>query len=236
MSLVPGALNFRDVGGLPAGAARTRHHVLFRSGHLAGLGDDGRRALADLGIRRIVDLRADEEVAYEPSRLADLDIETVRIPLFLGSAASFFVDDLSLVEMYRGLVDDSANRLVAAARAVVSAQPVLVHCSVGKDRTGVTVALLLAAAGVDEEAIVHDYARTEAMLPAERNARVLAYLRGIHPHARHLDDLATRSPDSVMRGLLSDVRERYGSAAEYLRAHGLDAPDLDRLASALIER
>lgn len=234
MSLVPGALNFRDTGGLPAGTSRTRENVLFRSGHLAGLADDGRRAITDLGIRRIVDLRADEEVAYEPSHVAGLDIETVRIPLFLGSAASFFVDDLSLAEMYRGLVDDSADRLVEAARAVLSAQPVLVHCSVGKDRTGVTVGLLLAAAGVDEEAIVDDYARTEAMLPPERNARVLAYLRGIHPHARHLDDLATRSPASVMRDLLNDVRERYGSAAGYLRTHGLEAVEIDRWEEILI--
>ena len=54
MSDVPGALNFRDVGGLPAGAARTRAGVLFRSGNLARLDDDGRAVLARLGIRRIV--------------------------------------------------------------------------------------------------------------------------------------------------------------------------------------
>ena len=51
-------------------------------------------------------------------------------------------------------------------RGIIADQPVLVHCTVGKDRTGVTVALTLAAAGVDDdEAVVADYARTEELLP-----------------------------------------------------------------------
>ena len=79
-------------------------------------------------------------------------------------------------------------------------QPVLVHCSVGKDRTGVTVALTLAAAGVDEAAVVADYARTETLLPPERNARILAYLQQEHPGARHLEELATRSPGASHAG------------------------------------
>jgi len=234
--LVPGALNFRDIGGLPAGSGVTRSGVLFRSGNLAGLGEDGRDALAELGIRRVVDLRADDEVAYEPSRTAGLGIETVRVPLFLGSVASFFVADRSLEEMYRALVDDSGARLADVARSVlVDGQPVLIHCTVGKDRTGVSVALLLAAIGVEEEAVIADYARTERMLPPERNARVLAYLRGVHPRARFLEDLATKSPASAMRELLRDVRERHGSAAEYLRAHGVVETELNDLRELLIE-
>lgn len=236
MSAVSGALNFRDVGGLPARSGVTRAGVLFRSGNLAGLDEKGRRTLVDLGIRRIVDLRADDEVAFEPSRVEGLGIETIRIPLFLGSVASFFVEDRSLGEMYRALVDDSADRLAEVARAVLSGRPALVHCTVGKDRTGVAVALLLDAIGVDDDAIVADYARTEHLLPAERNARVLAYLRGVHPHARHLDDLATRSPAPVMRALLDDVRERYGSAARYLAAQGVGADEVAQLADILIER
>lgn len=234
MTLVPGALNFRDVGGLPAGSGGTRPRVLFRSGNLARLTGEGCRALADLGVRRIVDLRADDEVATEPSRVDGLDLETVRIPLFVGSVGSFFAEDRSLAQMYRELVDGSAPQLVEAARAVLGAQPVLVHCTVGKDRTGVTIALLLAAAGVDEDAIVADYARTEALLPPERNGRVLAYLRTLHPDARHLDDLVTRSPAAVMRDLLADVRGRYGGAADYLRAHGLTVDEVEALRTHLI--
>ena len=166
MSIVSGALNFRDVGGLPASGGVTRAGVLFRSGNLAGLDDAGRDALVGLGIRRVVDLRADDEVAVEPSRVGGLDLETIRIPLFLGSVASFFVEDRSLADVYRGLVDESADRMVAVARAVIAGAPALVHCTVGKDRTGVAVALLLDAVGVEHDAIVADYARTEAMLPA----------------------------------------------------------------------
>lgn len=236
MSMVSGALNFRDVGGLPAREGTTRSGVLFRSGNLAGLDDTGRDALVGLGIRRIVDLRADDEVAIEPSRVAGLDLETIRIPLFLGSVASFFIEDLSLADVYRGLVDESAERLVEVARAVLEGAPALVHCTVGKDRTGVVVALLLDAVGVEEDAIVADYARTEQKLPAERNARVLAYLRGVHPNARHLEDLATRSPAPVLRGLLEDVRARFGSAEGYLVANGLRTDEVEALAGILIER
>ena len=236
MSIVSGALNFRDVGGLPASGGVTRAGVLFRSGNLAGLDDAGRDALVGLGIRRVVDLRADDEVAVEPSRVGGLDLETIRIPLFLGSVASFFVEERSLADVYRGLVDESADRMVAVARAVIAGAPALVHCTVGKDRTGVAVALLLDAVGVEHDAIVADYARTEAMLPARRNARVLAYLRSVHPDARHLEDLATRSPAPVMHELLEDVRERFGSGAGYLVAHGLRVDEVDALAEILIER
>lgn len=233
-SLVPGAVNFRDVGGLPAGASRTRSGVLFRSGNLARLQDAGVGALRDLGVRRIIDLRADEEVVYAPSQIAGLEVETTRIPLFLGSVQSFFEDDMSLDDMYRTLVDESAEGIVGVVRGVINDQPVLVHCTVGKDRTGVTVAFTLAAAGVDLEAVVVDYARTESLLPQWRNRAVVDALRAQHPEAVHLEDLATRSPAPVMSALLAGVGERYGSVADYLRAHGMGDDELVELRRVLI--
>ncbi|WP_442575136.1 tyrosine-protein phosphatase [Microbacterium sp. F51-2R] len=232
--LVPGAVNLRDVGGLPAGRGRTRSGVLYRSGNLAQLEQPGVEALAGLRLRRIIDLRDDEEVAHAPSRLGTLEITMQRAPLFLGSVASFFQDDIPLDEMYRRIVDDSASRVVEVVRGILADQPVLVHCTVGKDRTGVTVALALAAAGVDREAVVADYARTEALLPPWRNAHVVAKLREMHPEAVHLEDLATRSPAPVMTALLDDLAARFGSPAEYLRAHGMTDAELDALGDVLV--
>ncbi len=232
--LVPGAVNFRDVGGLAAGSARTRSGVLFRSGNLAQLDAHGVAALDGLGIRRIIDLRDDDELRHAPSRTGDLALTTQRVPLFLGSVASFFERDISLGEMYRTLVDDSATAVVAAIRGVLEEQPVLVHCTVGKDRTGVTVALALAAAGVDEDAVVADYARTETLLPESRNREVTRWLRSMHPEAVHLEELASRSPASVMRALLDDLSSRFGSPADYLRAHGLAEDEIVELRRVLV--
>lgn len=232
--LVPGAVNLRDVGGLPARGGVTRHGVLFRSGSLARLDGSGTRALAGLRLRRIIDLRADDEVVREPSRIEGIEIVTQRVPLFLGSVESFFRDDIGLDELYRRLVDDSSSGVVDVVRGILADQPVLVHCTVGKDRTGVTVALTLAAAGVDAEAVVTDYARTEGLLPPLRNRRIVEMLRAMHPEAVHLEDLATRSPAPVMRALLDDVGERYGSAADYLRAHGLADDELAELRRVLV--
>lgn len=233
---VAGAVNLRDVGGLPAGSGRTRSGVLFRSGNLAQLEPAGVEALSRLGVRRVIDLRDDAEVSRAPSRLDGLDVTTQRAPLFLGSVASFFESDVPLGEMYRRIVDDAADRVVAVVRGILAEHPALVHCTVGKDRTGITIALLLAAAGVDEDAVVSDYARTETLLPRERNARVVAHLRRMHPEARHLEDLATRSPAPVMRAVLEEVTARFGSAGDYLRAGGVTDDELTALREVLIDR
>ena len=90
--LVPGAVNFRDVGGLPAGSSP---HALGRAVPVgqprAARAEGGVAALRRLGIRRIIDLRADEEVRPRSQQArADSTSQTQRVPLFLGSVASFF--------------------------------------------------------------------------------------------------------------------------------------------------
>lgn len=233
-TLVSGAMNFRDVGGLPAAGGRTRPGVLYRSGNLANVDAPGSASLRTLGLRRIIDLRDDEEVVNAPSRTEGLDAVTQRVPLFLGSVRSFFENDVDLATLYSGLIDDSSSKVVEVVRGIVEDQPVLVHCTVGKDRTGLTVALTLAVAGVEPDAVVADYARTETLLPAARNEAVVARLRRLHPTARHVEELATRSPAPVMRALLARLDADYGSPADYLRASGLGDDEIAELRRILV--
>ncbi len=232
-SLIPGVLNFRDTGGLPASGGVTRHGVLFRSGNLATVDEPGRAALGSLGLRRVVDLRADDEVERSPS-IGTEAAETVRVPLFHGSVASFFAEDMDLDQMYGQMIDASATRVVDVVRAVIEDQPVLVHCTVGKDRTGVTVALTLLAAGVEPDAVVADYARTETLLPVERNRAVVERIRSVHPEAVNIEQLATRSPAPVMRRLLERLSTRYGSPVGFLAAHGLTDDEIAELRRVLV--
>lgn len=229
---VDGVTNVRDVGGIPAAGGRIRSGVLLRSGQLSGATTAGAAALRT-AVQHIVDLRDGEEVAAEPTEIEGPD--TTHLPLFLGSVRSFFEADTSLDELYLHLLEESGERLVEAIRIIASGQRTLVHCTVGKDRTGVTVALALSAVGAEREAVVADYALTESQLPAQRNHRIAEYLRAHHPDAVHAVALATQSPADVMRRLLAQVDERWGSAADYLRANGMTDEELDALTAALVE-
>ncbi|NJI58828.1 tyrosine-protein phosphatase [Microbacterium oxydans] len=229
---VDGVTNVRDVGGIPASGGRIRSGVLLRSGQLSGATTSGAAALR-AKVQHIVDLRDGEEVAAEPTEIEGPD--TTHLPLFLGSVRSFFEADTSLDDLYLHLLEESGERLVEAIRIIAAGAPTLVHCTVGKDRTGVTVALALSAVGADREAVIADYALTESQLPAERSQRIAAYLRAEHPEAVHAVALATQSPATVMRSLLEQVDERWGSAAGYLRANGMTEAELAALTAALVE-
>lgn len=229
---VDGVTNVRDVGGMRAAGGRIRSGVLLRSGQLSGVTTTGAEVLRSR-VSHIVDLRDGEEVAAEPTEIAGPD--TTHLPLFLGSVRSFFETDTSLEDLYLHLLEESGDRLVSAIRVIAQGEPTLVHCTVGKDRTGVTVALALAAVGADREAIIEDYALTESQLPPERSRLIAQYLRSQHPEAVNAVALATQSPAPVMRKLLEGVDERWGSAAGYLRANGMTDAELDALREVLVE-
>ena len=230
--VVDGVSNVRDVGGMPSAGGRVRSGVLLRSGQLSGATTAGASALR-ASVDHIVDLRDGEEVAAEPTEIEGPD--TTHLPLFLGSVRSFFEADTSLDDLYLHLLEESGQRLVEAIRIISRGRRTLVHCTVGKDRTGVTVALALSAVGADREAVIADYALTESQLPAQRSRRIAEYLRTQHPEAVHAVALATQSPAPVMRRLLEQIDERWGSAAGYLRAQGMTEDELTALSTALVE-
>lgn len=229
---IPGVTNLRDVGGIPIGSSRVRAGRLLRSGQLAQLTPEG-DTLLRARVRRVVDLRDDAEVHAEPSALTE--VPTTRIPLFLGSVQSFFSQNMDLAAMYRHIVDDASSPLVSAIRIIAEGEPTLVHCTVGKDRTGVTVALALSAVGADRAAVIADYAMTASQLPEARTKTVVQYLRTHMPDARNAIQLATESPANVMTALLTEIDERYGSAADYLQSAGLSDAELDALRTALTD-
>lgn len=229
---VEGVTNIRDVGGIPATGGRIRDGVLLRSGQLSGATAAGAALLRER-VQRIVDLRDGEEVAAEPTEIDGP--ETTHLPLFLGSVRSFFETDISLEGLYLHLLEQSGDRLAEAIRIISAGERTLVHCTVGKDRTGVTVALALSAVGAEREAVIADYALTESQLPVQRSRRIAEFLRAQHPHAVHAVALATQSPAPVMRGLLEQVDERWGSASGYLRAKGMTEAELAALSRVLVE-
>jgi protein-tyrosine phosphatase len=110
------------------------------------------------------------------------------------------------------------------------AYPAVLFCAAGKDRTGTLTAIVLAAAGVGDDAIAADYA-----LSAER----LAVARARMPEIKReqmaaLPPALLTSPAAAMHGFLAGLRERHGSVEGYLASLGLGPDHVTALRAALV--
>lgn len=233
-----GCLNARDLGGYATEDGReTRWGTVVRSDCPAALTEAGRAALADYGVRAIVDLRLPAELADNPNPFAepgDHGIVYTNVSFIDPAAAppdavsTLAEDYLQMLDRYRLGV---AEALAAIARAPDGA--VLVHCAAGKDRTGLISALLLGLVDVPAETIAADYAMTAELLrPRERR-----WLEGLPPEERTEREamLARYAPTAeVMREVLEGLGERHGGVEPYLRSTGLGQDDLDRLRDRLV--
>jgi len=153
-----GTRNVRDVGGYPAAhGRRTRWRTLFRSDELTRMPEHARQALEALGIRQVIDLRWPEELVRAPNQFERSSTVRYRsVPLLEDDPTPH----AGLGGMYRHVFDHRAPQLAEVVRAILEddGTPVMIGCAAGKDRTGVTIALLLDVAGVPADVIVADYA------------------------------------------------------------------------------
>lgn len=232
---VPGTANLRDIGGYAAGDTTTRWRTLYRADALHRLGPEGREALAELGVRTVIDLREPVEVELDPDDLDGLGAEAHQVPVLLD-----LVDvrhTRSLQEFYRDIVDRCGPRFVQVVSLLAEddALPAVIHCSAGKDRTGLVFGLLLDALGVPADVIAADYALTAKFLKAADRADLIrrAVALGLGEQAVAMKMAAT--PD-LMHGVLEHLRATHGGSREYLQAHGLSEAGLERLREQLLVR
>ncbi|MGY1616110.1 tyrosine-protein phosphatase [Geodermatophilus sp. SYSU D00691] len=241
--VVDGLLNVRDLGGLTTGdGRRVRRGRVVRSDNLRGLTDEGAVALVrDLAPRLVVDLRTEQECAREGRGLAEVpDVRYVNLPLQPKAAlspeqvaaglATNLVDDYVLQLRDNGELLLVAVELLAAEGSL----PAVVHCTAGKDRTGVLVALLLELLGVEREQVVADYAATTANMPA-----ILARIRS-SPFFRG-NGLAAApewifgSEPGTMRAFLAWLDDEFGGVERWAVGAGLPAGAVQRLRTGLLE-
>jgi protein tyrosine/serine phosphatase len=230
---LPGTLNLRDLGGYPTSDGRNvRWRTLLRSDALHRLDDTGRAVLAGLGLRTVVDLRTDEEAEQAPSALDGTGASVFHVPLFRAEALGTLPPELAAV--YRHMIDDRGAAIAEAVGRLSAdgALPGLIHCSAGKDRTGVVVALVLDVIGVPDEIIAADYAMSAGHIDAD-TAQVMSRIQAISG-GQQLDLGLLGSPPELILAALARVRDQAGSVAGYLVRHGLALDAIDRLRSALV--
>ncbi|MDA3643347.1 tyrosine-protein phosphatase [Saccharopolyspora indica] len=158
-----GCFNTRDLGGLRTEDGRnTKWGAVVRSDDPAGLTGDGWASLLRHGVRTIVDLTGGESsTARRPAGLTG-----VAVQLDDHADSEFWTrwdNALSCTPLYyRAFLDRFPRKVAEVLTAIAEAGPggVLVHCSSGRDRTGLISLVLLAAVGVGAADIAADYALT----------------------------------------------------------------------------
>lgn len=235
---VNGTYNFRDVGGYPVEGGATRSGKLFRADALGRIGAAGKETLRELGLRVVIDLRDDFEVDSLPDDLDGLDVEVLRLPVFEGSGASQATIGATLVDLYEKIVLQHRDVLVRALREIADTgeEPVVVHCTAGKDRTGIVIALALLAVGVDRETVLEDYAATQANLAGEWLEGMLALVRGYGVEVTpDLRIIMGGSPREALAAVLDLIDREFGGVRAYLLDAGLDEVELVTLRSVLVQ-
>ncbi|MFE4335827.1 tyrosine-protein phosphatase [Streptomyces sp. NPDC056831] len=210
--------NFRDVGGYRGDGGRpVRWGRLYRSDSLGKLrGEDWDRFLT-LGVRTVIDLRYDWEIAAK-GRVPDtpglryhhLSIE--HRPYDQAVLGPDVETGRFLADRYAEVARDGVAELRRAldVLAAEDSGPVVFHCASGKDRTGLLAALVLSLLGVAEDDIVTDFTLTE--LATER---LLADWRAEHADMDPAWPGYGKAPADVMRLFLADLAATHGSVRDY---------------------
>ncbi|MEN9937979.1 MAG: hypothetical protein RLZZ387_4558 [Chloroflexota bacterium] len=232
-----GAFNVRDVGGYTTRDGQPiRWRRLLRADSLHRLPPNSQRALLDYGLGTIIDLRRPSEVARDPNVLASVPgVIYHNLPVLLDDDGERIeIASQTPGDLYMFMVEEQQPQLAAImASLAVSQAPALVHCYVGKDRTGVVVALALGAAGVPHETIAEDYALSEELLaPLMAEIRVRRLQLGLDVDRF---DRLTGSPYAAMLGVLEHLEARYSGVRGYLETIGLTPAQIERLRQLLVE-
>lgn len=233
-----GSYNIRDLGGYPTLDGRqTQWRRFLRSDCPNELTPAAQTQLVAMGLRTVVDLRRGSELALAPSVFATLDAVTyhhldmigegpIEETQPLGDGADRIAGNYCLWLDHR----QPAVRTILGTLAAADALPALFNCAAGKDRTGVTAALLLGLVGVADEIIAEDYGLSAQYLVAK-------YVSLADREAGYgwRDYQAEFVPPEGMLRVLAHLHDDYGGIEAYVRTIGVTDEELARLRTGLLD-
>ena len=222
-------LNARDLGGIPSAQGPIAHGAVVRSDALYRLNDRGRAALVAHGVRTVIDMRTPAEVAAN-GYVFDEQSGVVQhhIPQQTDEMWAPFAGKADRLTFDTAMLEVARPRFALIADAIANAREggVLIHCEVGKDRTGLMTMLLLDLVGTPADVIAADYTLTAAGLQG-LFADLIAKADSDARRTRLAEEALCRA--EVMAAIHSAFRARHGNAEVYLLGAGMSPASIEAL-------
>ncbi|MER7772819.1 tyrosine-protein phosphatase [Kitasatospora sp. NPDC096140] len=222
---IPGVRNFRDAGGIGA----LRRGVLYRSGSFHTLTEEGARRLKALGLRTVFDLRSRFELETWPDQRHGLDHETLNLPTLpadRGDVDRPWPEDQAA--LYPFMAETAGASLAAVVRRLAAPESLaaVVHCAVGKDRTGLTIAVLQSLLGASEADITADFLLSNIGLGLDKGPVPYVDEAGAERLSRPVGA-------ELIASSLAWIGTHHGSIPAYLHHHGVTDAELDAVRTNL---
>lgn len=230
--------NFRDIGGYTGLDGRTvAWGKYLRAGRQDRMTDADLARLEDFQIQTQIDLRKPDEISEQGrGPLEAMGAAYHNIPVIPEGGSdqlAQLVGDTGISgKRYLGYLEFGGDtwRTMFDLFAASDRLPVLLHCTAGKDRTGVSTAFLLSVLGVSREVIEADYLLTNR--DVSRQADFIERTTGF-PTGMNREDMqrAAGVPETAMYDFLNGLDERWGGPLNYLDSIGITAETMNAVRS-----
>lgn len=242
---IDGTFNVRDVGG-PRTTAGTRVRTgrLIRSASLDALTPNGIDDVRVFELRTVIDLRSAVEVARHGHFPTDaVPVRWEHLPSAIGPPSGENSDRAErmlahpdpMAPMYRDILEHNGAEIARGLRILADQAnlPAIVHCTSGKDRTGLFVLALHLVLGVSLDDALEHYHQDEAT-----TQRAMADMLGRFPEmaempAAKMERMAGTNSRWVTGALASIGGEE--AVPEWLSSQGCDSHTQARLRALFLD-
>lgn len=227
--------NFRTVGNIKNADGRTlKEGKLYRSAHLHKLKKRSFNDFEKLGIKEIIDLRNSKEIAEKPDELPSESVyknfsafedEGDQLAqakkLVLKGKVNASDADKRMIDFYREYVTENPEMIKRIITEILeSKDPILYHCTAGKDRTGITTALILTILKFDKETIYKEYLLSNNYRKdlVQKRLRLANTLHFLYPKMdlQVLEKLSWVEK-SYLDAAFEEIHKKYGSTDAYIQ-------------------
>ena len=234
-----GCFNFRDIGGyINADGQRVRWGQYFRAGRQERMTEDDLAKVEKLGIKTQVDLRMPVEIDRQGrGPLENLGTRYIHNSVLTAESIERLSQEAGITgTRYLHYIDYAPQIWLKLFEYLADERnyPTLVHCVAGKDRTGVTTALILYILGVDRDTVEADYLLTNQ--DVERHTQYVERNTGL-PAGTTRETFAAGAGvrAEAIVDFLDGVESKPGGALGYLKSLGVNDEMQDSIRGILLE-